>query len=198
MHSAFDTQGIPRADDNAIRRIVGLPLDEAIQRLAPQVTAEYVDALRGLYSQAWQVMRAEGVLNEPLYPGTIDVLRHLEETGWVLGVATGKSYRGLIGTLEKHSVLDRFVTLQTADKASGKPHPEMLHNAMSEAGAQVETTVMIGDTTFDIEMAGNAGVTAIGVAWGYHGTLELERAGAHQVINDFHELPIILEELIRH
>ena len=113
----------------------------------------------------------------------------------MLGVATGKSFRGLVGTLEKHAVLDRFSTLQTADRARGKPHPEMLLKAMEETGANPASTVMIGDTTFDMEMAVNAGVMAIGVAWGYHETEELERAGAARVIGDFSELPGILKDV---
>jgi len=195
MHGAFDAASIPRADDNAIRRVVGLPLLDAIARLAPGTSEPDLRQLKEGYSIAWQAMRQSGGLDEPLYPGTIDVLRDLQAAGWVLGVATGKSHRGLVGTLENHDVLRRFTTLQTADRAQGKPHPEMLLKAMDETGAAAENTVMIGDTTFDMEMACGAGVVAIGVAWGYHETDELERAGAVRVIGDFGELPGILKKL---
>lgn len=193
MHAAFDAEGLRRADDNAIRRVVGLPLPDAIHRLVPDAPADLLETLRHGYSAAWQEMRAGGELDEPLYPGTVDILGRLEDAGWVLGVATGKSYRGLVGTLEKHGLLERFATLQTADRAQGKPYPDMLLKAMAETGADPAETVMIGDTTFDMEMARHAGVMAIGVRWGYHEADELERAGAATVIGHYSELPGILK-----
>jgi len=195
MHAAFDGEGLARADDQAIRRIVGLPLLTAIRLLAPGVDDVVLGRLRDGYSAAWQVMRQNGELDESLYPGTKEVIQSLSSSGWVLGVATGKSHRGLVGTLENHNVLSHFATLQTADRARGKPDPEMLEKAMIETGAVIETTVMIGDTTFDMDMARNAGVMAIGVQWGYHETEELERAGAVRVIGDFSELPGLLNDI---
>ena len=86
--------------------------------------------------------------------------------------------------------------MQTADIALGKPHPEMLYNAMSETGADRSLTVMIGDTTYDMEMARNAGTCAIGVAWGYHDPEELLAAGAHVIIHDYSELPEAMETVL--
>ena len=103
----------------------------------------------------------------------------LSENGWT-GVATGKSHRGLVDTLGQHNLLERFTTLQTADRAPGKPNPEMLFKAMEETGASPEVTVMIGDTSYDMEMAVNAGVLGIGAAWGYHETQELRGRGRAQ------------------
>jgi phosphoglycolate phosphatase len=185
MNAGFDTLGLPRADRNAIRRVVGLPLLTAIQQL-----------LRAGYGQAWHKLRETDGLDEPLYPGLMPTLDRLEQDGWLLGVATGKSRRGLDGTLETHAILERFVTLQTADRARGKPHPEMLLNAMAETGAAPAETVMIGDTTFDIEMARNAGVIAIGVSWGYHEVEELQLAGAAKVIDSFDELAGTLGQIM--
>jgi phosphoglycolate phosphatase len=82
----------------------------------------------------------------------------------------------------------RFGSLHTADDGPGKPHPAMLNAAMAEAGAEPSGTVMIGDTTFDMLMARAAGVAGLGVSWGYHGTPELEAAGALFVASDFAEL----------
>lgn len=195
MHAAFDRRGVPRATDEAIRRVVGLPLFDAISVLAPDCSPDMIEIMRGDYSTAWQEMRSQGGLDEPLYPGTVEVLDQLADADWLLGVATGKSHRGLVGTLEKHDVLDRFITLQTADRARGKPHPEMLFNAMNEAGAEASHTAMIGDTTFDMEMAHHAGVMAIGVAWGYHDVGELEQAGAKAIISGFGELAGILQRM---
>ena len=133
-------------------------------------------------------MRATGALDEPLFDGIIDVFDTLAADDWILGVATGKSMRGLVATLEKHNLSHRFVTLQTADNARGKPDPEMLELAMLETGAAPHQTVMIGDTTYDIEMACAAGVRPIGVAWGYHAKTELMDAGAVAVANTMADL----------
>ena len=195
MGAAFERHDLARPTDDAVRRVVGLPLVDAIVRLGIQVPAELVEPLREEYSRAWQTMRQNGGLDEPLYPGTVEALADLGDRNWTRGVATGKSHRGLVGTLEKHNVLERFATLQTADRARGKPHPEMLYKAMEETGAAPERTVMIGDTTFDMEMARQAGVMAIGVAWGYHDKEELEGAGAETVIAAYGDLPGILNRM---
>lgn len=101
--------------------------------------------------------------------------------------------RGLEATLAHHDLASHFVTLQTADKARGKPDPQMLHFAMGEAGADAENSVMIGDTTFDIEMANAASVRALGVAWGYHAPTELMTAGAETVAEEVSDLLSILK-----
>ncbi len=196
MDAAFDAHAVPRVGRDAIRRVVGLPLLTAIHHLIPNAPASLVEDVRAAYGRAWHHIRETEGLNEPLFPGLGTVLDQLERDGWILGVATGKSRRGLDGTLETHAILDRFVTLQTADRARGKPHPEMLLNAMDETGAAPADTVMIGDTTFDVEMACNAGVIAIGVSWGYHEVEELHLAGATEVIDAFDKLPVVLNRVM--
>jgi len=183
----------PRGD---VLRVVGLPLLEAVGRLAPDVPADRRQSLRERYSTEWSRMRAEGRLHEPFFPGAREVLDVLEADGWLLGVATGKSRPGLIKVLDSHGITRRFVTLQTSDLSPGKPNPTMLEKAMAEAGSDRSTTAMVGDTVFDIQMARNAGTYAVGVAWGYHDVDELRAAGAHTVIGDFAELPAVLAGLI--
>ncbi len=191
--NAFDLDPPPREN---VLQIIGLPLLEAVSVLAPEQTPERHQALREKYSQTWIEMREAGRLQEPLFPGGLSVLDALEEAGWLLGVATGKARRGLDFVLDRHDMAPRFTTLQTSDIARGKPHPEMLERAMAETGVEPSRTVMIGDTTFDIEMARNAGVFAVGVDWGYHPTEALWAAGAHAVIDDFALLPRTATELI--
>ena len=96
----------------------------------------------------------------------------------LLGIATGKARRGLLTTLERHGLSNRFITLQTVDSNPGKPHPAMLLRAMAETGVDPSATVVVGDTVYDMEMARRAGVRAVGVAWGYHTPDELEATGA--------------------
>ena len=136
----------------------------------------------------FHIARANGQLEEPLYDGIVELLTRLADAGWLLGVATGKSDRGLISCLEGHGIRDRFITLQTADRHPSKPDPAMLHAALTEAGVAPADAVMIGDTSFDMEMAQAARVRAIGVAWGYHPPEELIACGAVGVANSWQEL----------
>jgi len=188
MHAAFEHHGFDIPDAEAVRRVVGLPLDVAIRHLAPHVDVAYSEEVSETYKSAFFQMRQAGDVQEPLFPGISGVLDRLDTAGWLMGVATGKSHRGLTATLHHHNLYERFVTHQTADRAQGKPHPDMMYKAMSETGVEPVDTVMIGDTTFDIEMAVNAGVRSIGVAWGYHQTQELLDAGASSVVNHADDL----------
>lgn len=193
MKTAFAEFELALPSREAVRRIVGLPLSDAISALAPGATAELVEDLRGGYSKEWQNMRASNTLEEPLFPGTLEVIETLSDAGWLLGVATGKSYQGLVTTLTHYGILDKFVTLQTSDKvARGKPHPDMMLAALNEAGVDKDNAVMIGDTTFDMDMSRNAGVRAVGVNWGYHEASELMASEAICVIDQFEELPAVI------
>ena len=192
MEEAFAEAGRAAPRRAAIRRIVGLSLPQAIRALAPETTPEAQAAIVAAYRQAFFHAREEGRAAEPLFDGIASLLRSLRARGWTLGVATGKSDRGLKGCLVTHGVFDLFVTLQTADRHPSKPHPSMLEAAMAEAGAVAADTVMIGDTVYDIAMAQAVGVRAIGVAWGYHGTEELLAAGVEAVA----ETPAELGELL--
>jgi phosphoglycolate phosphatase len=188
MEACFGEAGLPAPDRAAVRRIVGLSLPQAMQVLAPD---QEPHALAERYKLCFHRLRAEGRVEEQLYDGIPAVLDRLEAEGWLLGVATGKSDRGLRLVLEHHGLAHRFVTLQTADRHPSKPHPSMIEQAMAEASAAPATTVMIGDTSYDILMAHNAGVRAIGVAWGYHEADELLREGADAVAMVPADLPAL-------
>ncbi len=94
--------------------------------------------------------------------------------------------------LESFDLAGYFVTLQTADDSPSKPHPGMVEKAMAEAGTTPRETLVVGDTSFDVEMAARAGARAIGVGWGYHEAEELQRAGALTVIDSFADLPGVI------
>jgi phosphoglycolate phosphatase len=196
MGGAFERHGLERPEPDSVRRVVGLPLDVAIARLHPDADSDLNEQLVIGYRDAFFALRGEGGVEEPLYPGTIEILEGLAQSGWILGIATGKGHRGLVLTLEAHGIKDKFATLQTADRAQGKPSPDMVLRAMEETGVRCEETVMIGDTTFDMEMARAGGVHAVGVAWGYHDPDELIAAGAVTVARTFTDLPAILDDLI--
>lgn len=195
MAAAWRAQGLQPLSASSVRRVVGLPLLEAISRLHPLGSDEVHLSLTDYYKQAFHDMRQEPDHQEPLYPGTIEALDAMEAEGYLLAVATGKSRRGLVATLARHGLEGRFMALKTADDGPGKPHPHMLEEAMAEAGAGPASTLMIGDTVFDIEMASNAQVLSIGVSWGYHDPDELRAAGAAGVIDEFGELAALAATL---
>jgi phosphoglycolate phosphatase len=185
MADSFGRHGLVPPDAHETRRVVGLSLVESMRVLLPDAEPALHDSLAQDYKYAFQRLRADQSLDpEPLYPGIAETLRWLEARGWLMGVATGKSDRGLALALAHHGLAGHFVTLQTADRHPSKPHPSMLHAAIAEAGARPEDTVIIGDTVFDVAMGANAGVRAIGVDWGYHEADELLAAGAIGVARD--------------
>lgn len=192
MEAAFADVGLPAPDRHLVRRIVGLSLPQAIRSLAPAVSEAQQAEIDLAYRSRFRASRESGALVEPLYDGMAELVAELAEAGWVLGVATGKSARGLEHCLAMHSLTRHFTTLQTADQHPSKPHPAMVHAALAESGAEVEHCVMIGDTAFDMAMAQAAGVRALGVDWGYHTPDELVEAGAEAVATS----PAHLKELI--
>jgi phosphoglycolate phosphatase len=191
-----DTLAAARIDvpsRDRIRRAVGLSLVEVMQDLLPDASDHDHRVLAQAYKDRFFAMRSNGaLLDEPLFDGIAPLLERLVDDGWMLGVATGKSDRGLSLILAAHGLTDHFVTLQTADRHPSKPHPSMIAAAIAEAGADPALTAMIGDTSYDMLMAGNAGVRAIGVAWGYHPAEELLAAGAHAVARSAADLPMHL------
>lgn len=192
MREAFAIERLPPPEDSATRRVVGLSLTEAMHALLPDADHDLHVRLGETYKRAFQGLRAAGKVEEPLFPGIAQVLAALDAEGWMLAVATGKSDRGLRHCLEIHGIDKYFVSLQTADRHPSKPHPSMIRQAMADAGAAPDTSVMIGDTSFDIGMGINARCLTIGVAWGYHEAGELFEEGAHYVADRPDQLPEIL------
>ncbi len=193
MEEAFAIADIPAPPRAAIRRIVGLSLVEAIRALLPHADDAQHRRMAADYKNAFFHLRTTGAMaEEPLFEGIADVLQTLADDGWLLGVATGKSDRGLAHILAHHGLTHHFVTLQTADRHPSKPDPAMLLAAIDEAGATPHTSAMIGDTSFDMAMGKAAGARAVGVAWGYHDIRDLADAGADVVADRVAALPGLL------
>ncbi|MDQ3143569.1 MAG: HAD-IA family hydrolase [Pseudomonadota bacterium] len=182
IHAALGTALAAHGHDcppqHVTRRVIGLSLDEAMAALVPG--ADHA-MLSQTYKDTFVAMRGAGRVKEPLYDGIADLLDAMSAEGWLLGVATGKSDRGLRHCLAGHGIADRFVTLQTSDRHPSKPHPAMALAAMTEAGTEPARTVFIGDTGWDMGCARAAGCGAIGVGWGYHDEADLLGMGAHDV-----------------
>lgn len=193
MEAAFAGAGLASPGRARIRRIVGLSLPQAVRALASDASPDQQGAIVEGYKAAFRAARSEHRLEEPLFEGLRELLTELHAAGWTLAVATGKSHRGLTACLAGHGIDHLFASLQTADDHPSKPDPAMLAAALAEAGAQAEDAVMIGDTSFDMDMARAAGVRAVGVAWGYHSEDELRAAGAQAVACDVAELKALID-----
>ena len=196
MQSASRACEIAYPGDEAVRQIVGLSLLEAIEICYPREAEKAHNALKDAFIRRFQELRLREEDDEPLFDGVRELILELHEAGYLLGIATGKSRRGLNVTLKNHGLGDYFLTLNTADDGPGKPHPSMLINAMADVGAQPENTFMVGDTTYDIHMALAANVRAVGVSWGYHDRDKLIQAGAHHMLDEISQLRKILDETI--
>jgi phosphoglycolate phosphatase len=177
---------------SSVRRVIGLSLPEAISNLLGGVSPERSRELAQRYREAFAALRGQDLF-EPVFEGTREMLEALTSRGVAAAVATGKGRRGLVRVLEHHGLLRYFVSLQTADDAPSKPHPQMVQQAMAEAGHRPRETVVVGDTTFDVEMARAAGTDAVGVTWGYHTPEELRQAGARTILESFDQLPAWLD-----
>ncbi|KEJ96818.1 phosphoglycolate phosphatase [Pseudosulfitobacter pseudonitzschiae] len=189
MTMAFNALGVDVPDRAAILGIVGLSLDVAMPVLAPALTPTQHAALVQGYKDSYRTLRlAHGAAEaSPLYPGALAALQKLAASDDILlGVATGKSKRGLDALIEAHGLERMFVTRQCADFHPSKPHPSMIHTALSEAGVDAANAVMVGDTSFDMDMAQAAGVAGIGVTWGYHAPEAL--SAATHIVQDFDAL----------
>jgi phosphoglycolate phosphatase len=178
LAAAFDQHGLELPPADVARKVIGLSLTEAMAALLPGAPTEQHIALAEDYKRAFWRLRAAGEVQEPLFDGVLELLDALEHGGWLLAVATGKSDRGLKHCLESHDIHARFVSLQTADRHPSKPHPSMIEQAIADAGAAPGTTIVVGDTSFDMAMAVSAGARGIGAGWGYHDGEELLEAGA--------------------
>lgn len=190
MAQAFATLDLPPPAYDATRRIVGLSLEPALQTLAPELDRDRWPELAAAYKNAFVRNREAGIL-EPMYDGARDTIGRLHAEGWLLGVATGKSRRGIDHVFSHHDIGHLFACAFCADDGPGKPDPHMLRLNMEALDVPPGRTVMIGDTTFDMEMARAAGAHALGVSWGFHTADEVSEH-AHEVAHDFSALSDML------
>jgi len=196
MHHAFAEVGLALPTRTQVLSVVGLSLPETFHVLAadhpPQVRAE----LERVYRSDFTYARTRALCGEPLFPGARETIESLAgQDDVILGIATGKSQRGVRRILDREGWHGLFATIQTADENPSKPAPDMILQAMRQTGASPAETIMIGDTTYDVLMAVNAGVRAIGVTWGYHDPGHLHAAGASALASQCEHLPPIIEQM---
>lgn len=193
MQLAFGANGLDCPPLEQVRGIIGLSLPQAMRRLISDLTDAQYGALVEGYKATFKTKRQAGEF-APLYAGILKMLDAVaQDDHLLLGLATGKSRRGLDAVLEGHGLASRFVTTQVADNHPSKPHPSMLVSALSETGVDAADAVIIGDTTYDMEMGRAAGMRCIGVSWGYHKVEHLRDAGAAWIVDDATELQALLD-----
>ncbi|MEZ5926786.1 MAG: HAD-IA family hydrolase [Hyphomicrobiaceae bacterium] len=189
MSRAFERSAVAPPDRQRALSIVGLSLHEAVRRLLPGGEEGMLQEIANGYKAAASELREDPAFAAPFFPGARETLMTLAgRTDVVLGLATGKSRRGVDRLIATEGLEGVFGVIQTADSAPSKPHPAMILQAMASAGASESQTIMIGDTTFDIDMAREARVTGIGVAWGYHPVDALVQSGADRIVESYADL----------
>ncbi|MBU2865684.1 HAD-IA family hydrolase [Pacificibacter marinus] len=196
MTAAFEAAQIAVPSRNAILSIVGLSLPYAIRELAPDVSDATIVQLVEDYKADFNENRLKQDAVIPLFAGAEAAIARLaKREDMLLAIATGKSRRGLDALLEMWPFADHFVSTQCADDHPSKPHPSMVQSCLADCDVTAQNAVVIGDTTYDMEMARAARVAAIGVSWGYHGAGALKDTGASIVIDDFAALDNALDEI---
>jgi phosphoglycolate phosphatase len=197
MVTTFEGAGLTPPTPAEARRVIGLSLPLALGRLAKSDDPMLIDRLVEDYKSHYRASLVSDSSREGLFPGAMAALGRLHlMPGMRLGIATGKGLTGVHRILALHGIADYFVTLQTPDHNPSKPHPGMLMRAMRETGAEPDDVIMIGDTTFDIEMGKAAGARAIGVTWGYHEPEELLAAGADAMIDRYDDLDAAIGKVL--
>lgn len=197
MNQGFEAQGLVAPERGRILSIVGLSLPTAVAQLMPGASEAAILAVTEGYKSAFGDLRRDPAHHEPVFEGLLETIETLAARDDVLlGIATGKSRRGVDALLVRTGLGDHFVTIQTADGNPSKPSPVMIHKAIAEAGGAPERTVMIGDTTFDMQMALAARVNALGVGWGYHPVSALRAVGAHAIADEGAALVGLVDQLL--
>jgi len=190
LQQACRAIGAPVPDETRARHVIGLGLVDALRHVAPTLPPERYQELAGHYRDCYVARESE----VPLFDGVRQMLDELATTGFLLAVATGKGRAGLRRALSLHGVAHHFFATRCADEGYPKPHPDMLLHLMERASVDPGGTLMIGDTSHDLELARNAGAAAVAVAWGAHPAEGLGQFGALATVHSIAELRRWLRE----
>ena len=180
-------------DDEAIKGIIGLGLPEAILTLYPDMSAEQVIAFRQHYADVYIAMDAQP---SPLFAGVMESLEAFRAQGYRLAVATGKARRGLDRVLKAHGWEQFFDVTRAADETASKPDPLMLNQILAHCDVRPEQALMVGDASFDLLMARNAGIDSVAVSYGAQSIERLREFEPKLAINTFPELRAWLDQRV--
>ena len=182
--------GLPTLSSSEASSIIGLGLREAIYALYGDIPAAQAQALATQYSNNYYA----GESSIPLFAGAVDTIKTLNKRGFKLAVATGKGRRGLNLALQHCALTHYFHATRTVDECFSKPHPQMLQELMEALVVLPERTLMIGDTSYDLQMAKNAGVRAVGVTYGAQKAEQWQHLEPLRQFNNFNSLSAWLLE----
>lgn len=182
---AAEETGLPLLPDERLRSIIGLGLPEAIRDLYPGIEDTRLQAMRGAYAGHFVI--AEQTPSQ-LFPGAREMLDRLAGSSLRLAVATGKSRRGLDRVWANTDLANYFCASRCADESRSKPHPAMVHELLEQMCVPVQDALVVGDTSFDLEMARRAGVARVGVTWGAHPRERMQAFGPRALVDSFDEL----------
>ena len=185
MQQAARINQMPAVTDAQVQNIIGLGLPEAIKALWPEVNDEQLAAMIPVYARYFV---SDSVVPMQLFDGAVDLLKELMLRGVLAAVATGKARRGLDRMLLEFNVGHLFAATRCADETRSKPHPQMLHEILASLGVTPEEALMVGDTTYDLEMANAAGVPSIGMSHGAHDEARLLACRPLAICHSMHEL----------
>ena len=192
MRVAAELSGRPVRDDLAIKGIIGLGLPEAIRTLYPDITGNDLIDFRQHYADSYMAMDVE--VPSPLFEGVLESIEGFRALGYKMAVATGKARRGLDRVLKAHGWLDYFDITRAADETASKPDPLMLHEILQHCGVPPERALMVGDSSFDLLMARNAGMDSVAVGYGAQTLDSLREYEPRLAIESFPELRTWLGE----
>ena len=188
--------GFPVPNSQDIKKIIGLPWEESVKELLPDAGAKEFKLIKEYYAEVAQGKRERPKQDQKLFPGVRRMLKEVREAGYILAIITSRSGGRLRELLARHGIERQFATLKTTDNGPGKPNPFLMYQTLKELNVPKNNAVMIGDTTFDMEMSKNAGTFGIGVSWGVHPVSDLETSGANEIVNNVEEILPALQRLI--
>jgi len=183
--AAFEDAGAPDPGEDAIRHIIGLGLGEAVTELLPEADAATREQVVERYRQHFLHLDQTGM---ELFPGVRAGLEDLSAQGYMLAIATGKARRGLDRVLHDTGTAHLFCATRCADEAFSKPHPQMLEDILEQTGFDAGRALMVGDTTYDMQMARHAGIDGLAVTYGVHGRELLAEHGPLACLDSFTEV----------
>ena len=184
MQTAISTMALPPLKNSDINHIIGLGLNEAAQALYPEIDSETINILAETYRKVWLGNPQE----TPLFDNAHQLIQQLSEQDYFLGVATGKSRKGLNKVLANTKLEPFFHATRCADECFSKPHPQMIEELMDYLGVEPKETLMIGDTEFDLQMAHNAGADSLAISHGAHGIETLQACQPQAIVADLHQV----------
>ena len=197
MGLTFDKFDLPRPTQQQVLSAIGLTLNLVFAKLLSRPVDDQIERMCSYYKSISFDLQKDPANHAVFYDGIAEVVSTLDDQPeTLLGIATGKSRRGLDSMIEIHGLGDKIISSRCADDCPSKPHPAMITEICDIAGCTPAQTVMVGDSSYDMEMAANAGAKALGVSWGYQPVETLQSTGAQMIVDTPSQIPAAIDTLL--